>query len=134
MADRIVASTLGEMEQRLGLPPIEVLLAERDELVKQVAPLRAKHGPFGTFDALRKIELATLSALHRAKAVQDERKVTEAALDELAHSDGRYAQFIADGTREKAELAILENRIIGIGDTIQRGNVVGRYLAAEAHL
>lgn len=134
MADHIVVSTLGEMEQKMGLPPIEVLLADRDELVKQVAPLRAKHGPFGTYNDLRKIELATIAAALRARALADERKMTEAAIDEAAHSDGRYIEFVTTATSEKAEWAILENRIEGINDTILRANAIARYLAAEAHL
>jgi hypothetical protein len=126
----------GEIESRMGLPPIEELLAERDELVKHVAPLRAKHGPFGTWDALRKVELATIAASLRARAVAEEppRKMTEAAIDEAAHSDGRYAAFIAAGTQEKADWAVQENAIQGIADTINRGQAVARYLAAEVPL
>lgn len=127
-------STLGALEAKMGLPAVEVLLAERDELVRQVAPLRAKHGSFGTFDALRKIELATIGAVHRAKAVEADKKITEAALDELAHADWRYVKFISEGTQEKAEWVVIENKIQAINDTILRANAVARYLAAEAHL
>jgi hypothetical protein len=41
---------------------------------------------------------------------------------------------VTRATQEKAEWIVLENRITGINDTIQRGNVIGRYLAAELHL
>lgn len=118
----------------MGVPPLESLLAERDELVKQVAPLRAKHGPFGTFDALRKVELATIAASVRARAVEQEKKVTEAAIDEAAHASARYAGFIAQATNEKANWAELENKIAGINDTINRGQAIARYLAAEVSL
>jgi len=129
-----VVSTLGEMEQRMGLPPIEVLLADRDELVKQVAPLRAKHGAFGTFEALRKIEVATIAAMKRAEAVAAEKKITEAAVEEAAHADWRYIKFVTEATTEKAEWVVIENRIQSVNDTILRANAVARYLAAEAHL
>lgn len=127
-------SPFGEIEARMGIPSIESLLAERDDLVKQVAPLRAKHGPFGTYDALRKVELSTIASVLRAQAVADGRKMTEAGIDEAAHADDRYIAFITLATQEKAEWAILENTITGITDAIQRGNVIARYLAAEAHL
>ena len=75
-------STMGEIESRMGLPPLEALLAERDTLVKQVAILRATHGPFGTYEALRKMQLASIGAILRAKAVEAGVRITEAAIDE----------------------------------------------------
>ena len=60
--------------------------------------------------------------------------MTEAAIDEAAHADSRYVAFVAQATQEKAEWAVLENRVQGINDTIQRANAVARYLTAEAHL
>lgn len=135
MPDRLpTVSTLGDIESRMGIPTIESLLAERDELVTQCAPLRAKHGPFGTFDALRKVQLATIAATIRAKAVEQGVKVTEASIDEAAHSSAEYADFIALGTREKTEWILVENSIQGINDTINRGNVVGRFLSQEVSL
>lgn len=135
MPDHIVAQTaLGEIEARIGLQPLEELLAERDTLVQQVADLRARHGPFGTYQDIRKIQLASIAATLRAKAVAEERKLTEAAIDEAAHADGRYVDFVTMATREKAEWAVAENRIQGIGDTIRRANAIAHYLAAEAHL
>lgn len=131
----VVAHTrLGDIEARMGLMPIEELLAERDELVRQVAPLRARHGPFGTFEALRKVELSTVAATLRAQAVAENRKMTEAAIDEGAHADSRYIAFVTVATSEKAEWAILENSIQGINDTINRGQAVAKYLAAEVTL
>ena len=60
--------------------------------------------------------------------------MTESAIEQAAHADPRYMEFITHATREKAEWAIAENRITGIGDTILRANAIARYLAAEAHL
>jgi chorismate mutase len=134
MPDHILATSLGDIETRMGLPSIESLLAERDTLVKEVALLRAKHGPFGTWGDLRKIELAKWAASIRAKAVLEERKLTEAAIEEAAHSHPMYVDFVTQGTSEKARWIEAENRIQGIEDTINRGNVVGRYLAQEIGL
>lgn len=127
-------STLGEIESRVGIPSIESLLAERDTLVKEVAPLRAKHGPFGTYDALRKVQLATIGAAIRAQAVLDERKITEAAIDEASHSDPAYVDWITQATREKTEWVLVENTIQGIGELIRRGDAIARYLTAEVGL
>lgn len=127
-------SSMADVESRLGIPSIESLLAERDDLVKECAPLRAKHGPFGTYDALRKVELSTIASALRAQAVADGRKMTEAGIDEAAHADDRYIAFITLATQEKAEWAIIENSIQGINDTILRANAVARYLAGEVML
>src|SRR3990167_8094112 len=75
MDDRIVArSRMAEVEEAIGIPPVEELLAERQQLVERVAELRARHGSFGTFDALRKSKLATIKMLIRAQAQRDGRK------------------------------------------------------------
>lgn len=135
MADTIVArSPFGEIEARIGLMPLEELLAERDALVREVAPLRARHGAFGTYGDLRKIELAKVAAVLRATAAAETRKVTEAALEEASHAAPSYIDFVTAATNEKARYFELENRIQGIEDTIQRANAVARYLASEARL
>jgi hypothetical protein len=125
---------LSEIEARMGLPPLEVLLAERDELVKTTATLRAKHGPFGGYEAQRKIEWCKIATLLRAEALEKSEKMTEAALEQKAHADPRYFDFITRAMQEKADWAVAENRIQGIADTILRANAIARYLAAEAHL
>lgn len=129
-----VRTPTGEIESRMGLIPLEELLAERDELVAQVAPLRARHGSFGTYDALRTIELAKAAAAVRGRAVAESQKVTEAFIEEAARSSESYAAWVTQATLEKAEWAVLENRIDGINDTINRGQAVARYLSAEVSL
>jgi len=127
-------STLSDIELRMGIPSLESLLAERDTLVKELAPLRAKHGPGGIFGDLRKAELAKVAAMIRAMAVGSQQKVTEAFIEESAHQHPTYTDFLTQATVEKARYFELENRAMGIADLIQRGNAVARYLAAEAHL
>jgi hypothetical protein len=87
-----------EIQQRMGIPPIEELLAERDDLVRQVAPLRAVHGSYGTYDAYRKIELAVIAQIVRAEAAAKGTKVTEAFIEEAAHASDRYLDFITKAT------------------------------------
>lgn len=125
---------MADVEVRIGIQPIEELLAERDALVKKVAPLRARHAAFGTYEALRKIELATIAETIRAQAVADGKKITEDAIKDRAHAHPRYVQFIADATNEKAKWAELENLIQDVADTINRGQAVARFVSAEVHL
>lgn len=116
---------------RLGIVPLEGLLAERDALVKQVAPLRAKYGSFGTWDSIRKIELAKLAGIIRAKALESGKRLSNDEVDDLSHADPRYQDFVIEATRQRGEWTILENRISGIEETINRGQVIGRFLANE---
>jgi hypothetical protein len=119
----------------MGLQPLEELLAEREILVKKVADLRARHGSFGTYADLRKIKLATIAQMVRAKATKDnEKKLTAAEVDDRAHCHTAYVDFVITSTRERAEWAVLENQIQGIDETIMRGQAIARFLAAEAKL
>lgn len=125
---------MGDLEQRIGLMPIEELLAERDELIKQVAPLRAKYGTFGTHEALRKIELAKLKAIIRGQVTQEKKKVSYNEIDDRAHASGQYVDFIIKATNERATWIELENRMESITDTLNRGQVIARFAAAEVYL
>src|SRR3990167_3783435 len=141
MDDRIVArSRMAEVEEAIGIPPVEELLAERQQLVERVAELRARHGSFGTFDALRKSKLATIKMLIRAQAQRDGRKadngkpLTNDQIEDEAHAHPDYTEFVIQATRERADLTKAEGLIANIDATIQRANVVARYATAEVHL
>lgn len=120
--------SMSDTEIRFGLQPIAELLAERAHLIDQVATLRARYGAFGTFDNLRKVELARLKALSRAQMTAAGAKVTNDQLDDLAHSHPDYIGFITTATVERAQWAKLEAAIEGIDFTIQRGQAVARLL------
>jgi hypothetical protein len=124
----------GEIEARCGLIPLEELLAERDELVSQVARLRALYGPGGTFEPLRKIELSKAANLVRAQATMEAKKVTEAYLDEMAHVSEGYTQFIVEATSQRADWIVLEERITAIDFTVNRGQSMARFISAELGL
>lgn len=124
----------GEIELRAGLIPLEELLAERDELVSQVARLRAIFGPGGTFDPQRKIELSKAAAVVRAQATLEGKKVTEAYLDEMAHCSDGYVAYITDATSARADWILLEERIVAIDFTVNRGQSMARFASAELGL
>jgi hypothetical protein len=128
------ASPQTDVEQRMQLIPLEDLLRERDDLVTQVARLRALYSAGGTFDALRKIELSKAAAVVRAQATLEGKKVTEAYLDEMAHVSKSYVDFIVKATSERADWITLEARIEGIDFTINRGQACAKYITAELGL
>ena len=78
--------------------------------------------------------LAVIAALLRARALRDDVKVTEASLVEAAHASAEYMIFVTAATFDRAELYRLESGIQDIDATIQRANMIGRYLASEARL
>src|SRR5881275_198209 len=133
-SDRALRTPSGEIEARMGLIPLEELLAERDEITAQLARLRAVYGPGGTFDALRKIELSKAAAVVRAQATLEGKKVTEAYLDEMAHVSDSYVAFITGSTSERADWILHEARLEGFDFTINRGQAVAKFVTAELGL
>ena len=124
----------GEVETRMGIIPLEDLLAERDEITAQLARLRAAYGPGGTFDAQRKIELSKAAAVVRAQAALEQKRVTESYLDEAAHVSEGYVDYIVKTTSERADWILLESRLEGIDFTINRGQAVAKFVTVELGL
>lgn len=135
MSDKIVArSPMAEVERKLGLRPIEELLHERSQLVERVAALRALYGGFGLFDHTRKMELARIAGLIRAQALQAKIRMTVAEIEDASHTHPDYRDLITTATRERAEWCKLEAQLESIEWTVRRGDMIGRYIAAEARL
>lgn len=124
----------GDVETRMGIEPIAELLARRDVLIAKVSRLRARHGPFGTWDSERKVALSVAADVIRARAAGKGTKITEAQIDLEAHIAESYVAFLTESLSEKATWVELENKIQDIADLINRGQCVGRYLAAEISL
>lgn len=135
-ADPIVArSPMRLTEERLGVVPIDSLLAQRTELVGEIADLKAVYGAWGTFEHIRKMELARLSGLVRATSLRDkEGKITQGEIDNRAHDHPDYRDLITQATKDRAMLYKLESKIEGIDQTIQRANAVIRYTTSEMKL
>ncbi len=116
----------------MGLEPIETLLDERAHLVEQVADLRAKHGPFGLWDHLRKVELANIRLAIRGRYVAaGAKKPTNDQIDDEAHASEQYQDFITFALRERDKWIKMEARIDAIDYTINRGQSVARFVTAE---
>ena len=123
-----------DTESRIGIAPLEMLQAERMALVERSALVAAKYGPFGTWDATRKATLSGIRQRLRAEAHRDKVKVTEAQLDDDAHADSDYTEFITASTRERAEWIKTDRKIQDITERCNRGQVLARFASAEARL
>lgn len=74
----------------------------------QRAPLVARYGPGGTFDADRKTLLCTIREAIRLERAQRSEKTTEAALDDAAHADEAYRRYLDQAYDERTKLAELD--------------------------
>ncbi len=113
-----------ELEARVGVVSLDDLAAERVELVKQAAPLRAQRD---TFDARRKERRSAISAL----ITRDQGDMSEAKLERLSSGDPRYKSYLDDAELAFAQLAVLEIEIQTLTDKMRRGDALIRFAASE---
>ena len=126
--------TLRDIELRVGLMPVDELNRHRAALTEQVADLRAVYGPFGSREALRKIELARLRMLIRAELLSQGTKVSEAQVDDMAHAHEAYVAFVAKQTSEAAEWTKREARLESLESLDRRSNTMTHYARTEISL
>ncbi len=124
---------MSEIEQRIGIEPLDRLHAERDKIVTELAPLRARHGPGGVWEAQRKVEWSKLAVVLR-EGQPEGKRMTEAEIEQRAHAHDRYVQFLVTGVIEKERYFTLETQLDGIADRINRGQAIARFAAAELGL
>jgi len=126
---------MGALEERalaLGVEPITVLTARRRELVAEAAPLRALRD---VWDAKRKSERGKVTVLLLNELREKKEKIPAAdTLEMLASAHPLYVEVLDYAEAAFARLAILEDEIAGINDTILRQRDLLRMHAAEAHL
>jgi hypothetical protein len=118
-----------DFESRIGVDPIDRLLAEREQLVRFAADLYAKWGPFGSGEARRKSALA-LAHLQVRNDLGVE-KATEAKVDALARTHPTYLSFLDAMEDGRARWLMAENDIQSITDRIHRGQSLVRAYASE---
>ena len=115
-----------------GFDPLDVLQARRARKVAEAAPLRALRD---VWDAKRKaqrgLETARIAAEYEAAG---KRLPAADTLEMLASGSASYRDFITQAETAFIRLAILEDEIAGINDTILRQRDLLRMHAAEAHL
>lgn len=107
------------LESRAEAESLDELHCQRRALLNQLAPLKALHGPFGTWDAKRKQLVELLKVKHRVRLMAEGVKTTEAMIDAEAHADEQYAAFIDASTRDKAEFLVLDNEYQELNERIR---------------
>lgn len=107
------------LESRAELRSLDALQAERRALLVQLAPLKARHGSFGTWDAKRKQLVEALKVRHRARLIAEGVKTTETMIDAEAHADEQYARFLDQAERDKVQFLLLDNRLSEIEEQIK---------------
>lgn len=121
-----------ELEMGIGVEPIEALQAKRHALVQQIAPLRARYGPSGTWDARRKVirqakqnEVVLMLTQQRGKAP------SEAEGERLANGTPQALAALDEVEREMARYYLLEDQIKQIDELLLRDHALIRYSASE---
>jgi hypothetical protein len=75
------------------------------------APLWAVYGPGGTWEAERKAVLCGGAIIVRHQALVDGQKISEAAIDHIAHQRQGYCDRITQATVERTQLALIDAQI-----------------------
>lgn len=125
---------LSALESRADVDSLEDLHQRRRALLVQLAPLKALHGPFGTWDAKRKQLLEALKVRHRSQLAAEGTKATEGMIDALAHADDQYAAFLDGSERDKAEFLVLDNEYQELNERIRNREFGILAYNAEARL
>jgi len=84
--------------------------SDRAELIEAWAKGWPLYGPLALVSDMRKAELATAAARVRREMLNAGEKVTEARVDEMAHTDLEYTTWLRDSVNEAAKWAALDAR------------------------
>ncbi len=120
-----------DLETRIGIAPLDHLLAEREQLVREAASLYALYGPFGTAEHRRKVSLAMAELQVRRDLTDSGEKATEGKVEAMSRTHPTYLTFLDTLEAGRAEWLMTENAIQSITDRITRGNTLSRYVASE---
>lgn len=125
-----------DRERSLGVTPIDDALAAYLDASDALAPLRAMHGTNGTFDHDRKALLAKIKVGLRKDLAANARrrleaKLSDAAVDDLAHAHPDYSAFLALSRDEKRRMVELESAMNAITMLGNRHNLLLRLDVAD---
>lgn len=125
-----------DKERSLGVTPMDEALASYLDASVAVAPLRAIHGTNGTFDHDRKALLARLRIGIRRNALAPSQRVmagrlTDAAIDDLAHAHPDYLAFLDGAKREKTQMVEIDAAMLALTMLTNRHNILLRIDLAD---
>jgi hypothetical protein len=122
-----------EIEARVGVAPIETLIAELEETEGEWSRLWAMHGPGGTWDDHRRALRAVLSEEKRdAHQAATGKRLSNEEAEDRAMADPRYRACVSDGESSRTRFAVLESRRASIMERIRRDNKITDFRAREA--
>lgn len=125
-----------DKERALGVTPMDDALASYLDASVSVAPLRAIHGTNGTFDHDRKALLARLRIGIRRNALAPSQRtmagrLTDAAIDDLAHAHPDYLAFLERSQAEKAQMVEIDAAMLSLTMLTNRHNILLRIDLAD---
>lgn len=125
---------LTPLEARAEIDSLEDLQARRRQILPEYAKLRALHGSFGKWDARRKQMLSAIQVSVRMEARQNQEKVTEAYVEQLAHADERYARLVDEGIEGATRYYELETEVSELEEKIRTRELSVMAYTAELRL
>lgn len=114
--------------------PVERLLAERRAILPEFIELDAMHGRSGKWAEIRKMLWCSIAVRIREEAKAKNVKMTEAEIEQRAHADPEYEEFLARCIDEHKAWTTLDARLTEIEYRKVRGDRLLNLATAEARL
>lgn len=128
-----VTTARREIEGRIGVAPIEDLLAELAATEEEWSQLYGQHGPGGAFDAYRKAYRAVIACEIRDAAATAGRKVTESEVEDRACAHPKYQRLLDQAIIDRARFAALDARRASVMERVRRDNRLVDFRSREPH-
>ena len=126
------ARTRADMEAMIGVEGPDGLQHARRTVVAQLAPLRARYGPGGTWDAQRKAHRSAVANEIADRLTRERGKApSEAEVERLAAGDPRVVEWLDQAEKEMAAYVLLDMQANEWTERINRDQALIRYAANE---
>jgi hypothetical protein len=122
------------LEAKAEAESLEELHQERREIVSELAALEALHGMNGLWDDKRRSLRAAIATEIRDRMAAEGKKVTEGLIEDMAHADHRYTDFIDHGLADRMQYLQLKVRRDEIQERIRNRELTLTAYSAEARL
>jgi hypothetical protein len=126
--------TMAALEDRAGLESLDALQARRRQIVEDLTPLEAVHGPGGIWDERRRSLRGVIATQIREDARLSGTKITEAAVEDASNADTRYMSFLDEGLDERIRYYTLKVQRDEIAERIRNRELALLAYNAETRL